>query len=317
MAKIYPDLFAPWMQEVVPKKNVLVQQGLVEVISSHPELSQSGEFFTRPIQEHIDNTGNTEQITTTTTLTLATLNDKQEQVAVSHQGKGWSEVELNNILRGANGLDQIASQVAGYWARQYQLFHVAAIKGATDALIATHEYDYTGIGDGRMDLKAVTGGKALLGETGEELDVLVVHTDVLYQLQVDGQIDYVNARTFADLILVEGDIPVFNGLRVVVNNTLCAPTTGVYPSYLVSSAAKPWWMGFQRQLRVETDRNILLGGGQDQVATYSDFAVTVKGMTWNVSVLNPEVTDLQTSTNWTQVGETENIKYTRVLTQIT
>lgn len=315
MAKVYPDLFSPFMQEQIPRKNNMLSSGIVQIISSHPQLTQSGEFFTMPIQKHMENIGDIERVTTTTTLTLNALDDFSEQVVVCHGGKAVKEEILNDILRGAEGLRQVAPQITEYWSNQYQDYVVSAIKGATDSDSAAREYDATGVGDGSLDLAAVNKGRELLGETGAELNALIVHSSVLYKLASDGPgIDYTVPETFGETVLTTGTIPVFNGMQVVVNDTLCAPTGSTYPSYLVSREAQPFWLGFQRSLRMLEDTNILLGGGQNQVAMYSDFAPHVKGFTFDVaSIKNPTKAQLETSTNWTKVGETENIKYVRVL----
>jgi len=315
MANVYPNLFSAFAQEAIATKNNMLSQGVVK-IEVNQQVSRSGQYFSIPTQDNLlsilsDATaieGPTTQITPTA------LSSYNENGLVAHIGEGIKEANLETLLKGDKGISRIYSQIAPYMMLQAQDFLISAINGVfATALSSSHTYDYSTTGDGKLSFDAMEiGSQAKLGEAFSELDAIIMHSKQLMDLKVAGAVDYVSAADFGANILYKGSIPVIGGKRVIVNDTLCAISSSKYPSYLV--AGQPFYLGYQNQLRIETQRKADIGGGTDEAYFYMDFVPHVFGVSFSGTITNPTKTTYSTGSNWTKVGEDKNIKVVKLLT---
>lgn len=312
MSKVYADAISPWVQELLPYKNNMISLGVVQVENNSP-LTAGSDHLKMPISSYLE-LGSLERITASTTLTPQTLSDKVEYATVVHRGDSFEEVEFNNILRGTNAIQQVSGQIAEVVARDIQTVFNSAIAGvfASATMPASKILDaQSELGGLDFDIIADASQQAF-GEQMQLVDAIMVHSAVLNKLKQKGMVTYLPAANFSANILTNGTIPTIDGKRILVNDTICAATSGVYPSYLVKG--QPFWLGYQRQLRIEQQRNILVGGGQDVVAFYVDYAPHIKGFSWDINTTNPTNASLADGTKWTLVADESAVGIAQILT---
>lgn len=316
MAVITPESFVPFVQEeLVIKKNMLnfgvVEQDTSSVVPSL--LQKGGDYVTKLFNENLQTIANAQKITATTTLTPTTTAHLQEAMVVVHRGDSYYDTEYQNTVSGLQQLKMLSTQITPIVLETIQTSLANVTKGAFASggpLYSTHRYDWTTKEDGYMSAKAlVTASQSILGEDLDTLDTLIVHSQVFADME--NSIISVPASDLGGKVLYQGLIPTYNGKRVLVNDTLCAATSSVYPSYL--SAGTPWYLTYQRNYRVLTDMDILYGGGENKIAWYVDYVPHLKGIHYGGSA-NPAESDLYTGTNWSKIYETRNIKLVRVET---
>ena len=137
--------------------------------------------------------------------------------------------------------------------------------------------------------------QALLGERGDELSVIAMHSNVAYYLRTVGALTFSTSAlaTGGDIVwggggigLTNTEVSYFMGLRVVVDDML-KPTVNdggadQYPVYLMGSGSVS--EGVQRDFFTEADRNIL--SKQDVMSWTHDYGFHVFGTTWENDVMS-------------------------------
>jgi len=149
-----------------------------------------------------------------------------------------------------------------------------------------------------LNVANVVGTKALLGERGDELDSIAMHSNVAYYLQQVGMLTFSTSALAASGAVTWGaggvgvratDVPFFAGLRVVIDDQLTYLTGGTsthavkYPVYLFKSGVVS--EGVQQDLRLAADRNIL--SMQDVLAVDYHYGYHINGTKWAAAGDNP------------------------------
>jgi hypothetical protein len=149
-----------------------------------------------------------------------------------------------------------------------------------------------------LNVANVVGTKVLLGERGDELDAIAMHSNVAYYLQQIGMLTFSTSAlsTGGSIVWGGGGVGVtqteaafFAGLRVVIDDQLVALTGGTathakkYPVYLFKTGVVS--EGIQQDLRLAADRNIL--SMQDVLAVDYHYGYHVTGTKWAAATDNP------------------------------
>jgi hypothetical protein len=163
----------------------------------------------------------------------------------------------------------------------------------------------------------VAEARAALGDQGEKLSVIAVHSKVFYDLVERRAIEYVTAseaRQTADSAMPDafagnlanayGDVtvPTYMGLRVIVSDDVNTNGTE-YASYLFTPGAMA--SGTQMGLVTETDRDIL--ALSDAMSVHWHNLYHPLGLSYKAGGVNPSRATLETVTNWEQIYETKNL----------
>ena len=149
--------------------------------------------------------------------------------------------------------------------------------------------------------------QALLGERGDDLTTIAMHSNVAYYLRTVGALTFSTSAlsTGGDIVwggggigLTQTEVSYFMGLRVIVDDML-KPTINdggadQYPVYLMGSGSVA--EGVQRDFFTEADRNIL--SKQDVMSWTHDYGFHVYGTSWTSASDNPLNTALETGSNW-------------------
>jgi hypothetical protein len=170
--------------------------------------------------------------------------------------------------------------------------------------------------------RQVAKARALLGDQGDKLVAVALHSAVYYDLVERKAIDYVTATearqtalgtaqdAFAGSIAGayggDNSVPTYMGLRVIVSDDL-APTSTNYPVYFFTQGAIA--SGEQMGMQTETDRDIL--AKSDAMSIDLHYVYHPVGAKWGVGTTNPTQAQLATIGNWTKVYETKNLGIVR------
>ena len=140
--------------------------------------------------------------------------------------------------------------------------------------------------------------KNLLGERGEEIDSIAMHSAVAYYLQQIGMLTFSTSALAAAGAVTWGaggvgvtqpEVATFAGLRVVIDDQLSSLAGGTathtvkYPIYMFKSGVIS--EGIQQDLRLAADRNIL--SMQDVIAVDYHYGYHITGTKWAAAGDNP------------------------------
>lgn len=220
------------------------------------------------------------------------------------RGCAFAADDLSVVQTGFDALANIRSQLATDMNRKITKKVLCQIEGIFGGALINHVIDRTG-----NDLTAtdIIGAKALLGERGDDMDILVVHPDVRYHLEemgmtvLEGQPGTPINYATSGLGVTSTQIGYFAGMRVISDSQVFKSTTGggggpVYACYVMKSGMIR--TGEQFGTKIETERNIL--SLQDSMTcTYSRIDHIV-GTSWVAGAYasDPENPDLEDPSNW-------------------
>ena len=155
----------------------------------------------------------------------------------------------------------------------------------------------------------VAEARSVLGERGDELDILVVHPSVAYYLYQVGMLTFSTSALSASGAVTWGgggvgvgarEVGEFAGMRVIVDSQVntVRPGTATHVSefrcYMLKSGTI--MEGVQSDLRVEAERNIM--SKQDVISVDYHTAYHVMGTKWSNAADNPTNAQLATAGNW-------------------
>ena len=197
----------------------------------------------------------------------------------------------------------------------------------TQQILTLHFFGLTidgGSGDSPTGLspRHVAKAKALLGDQGDKLAAVCVHSAIYYDLVERKMVDYVLATdgnggsatasggSIAGAYGGNDTVPTYCGLRVIVSDDVTTTGSGAskeYSTYFFTQGAVA--SGEQAGLTTETDRDIL--AKSDAMSIDLHYCYHPVGAKWAVTTTNPTPAQLQTVSNWSKVYETKNLGIVR------
>jgi hypothetical protein len=168
----------------------------------------------------------------------------------------------------------------------------------------------------------VAEARSLLGDQGDKLTAICMHSKVYYDLVERRAIDYVSTaeargttttQSGGSMVAAYGgevNVPTYMGLRVIVSDDVQTDGSGAtteYATYFFTQGAVA--SGEQLAMQTETDRDIL--AKSDAMSIDLHYCYHPVGAKWGVTTVNPTRAQLETITNWSKVYETKNIGIVR------
>lgn len=308
-----PEVWEPYVQQEMPYHVSLMQHGII-YNDPNPIFTQGDVFKRIPKMRNIETIGDMQVIDNATPLVAQELQSYTENGVIVRRGKMIQDNDLSRIISGKNALASVGGQMAEYNGRQLEKTFVSLIKGVfgVAAFATTHSVSSAA----SISAAAMIDAQALLGEASEQLTTIIVHSKVYAALLKQGLIAFVAAASFGERILLSGTLPTFLGMRILKNDVLCKPETTTpteYPTYFTGGT--PLYLGYQRGLRMETDRDITLADGVDILKWSMHYCPHPMGFTWDTTIQNPTDAQLANGANWA-VNETDpsKIKLVRLVT---
>lgn len=324
---IVPEIFTPYLIEATTQRDAFLSSGVVQPMAEL-DASEGGDFINVPFFS-ANLSGDFEVLTDSSSLTPGKITANKQVGVVLHRGRAFESRDLAALAAGADPMAAIATKVASYVANQRQKDLIKCLEGVfggltsnTGAAFIDLSFDKTG--QTALGPRQVAKARALLGDQGDKLTAVAMHSAVYYDLVERKAIDYITntearlstaatgasainaiAGSIASAYAGDNSVPSFMGMRVIVSDDL-APTSTNYPVYFFTAGAIA--SGEQMALRTETDRDIL--AKSDAMAIDLHYCYHPIGAKWG-TVVNPTQAQLATIGNWTKVYETKNIGIVR------
>lgn len=322
---IVPEIFSSYVDEAVTTRSAFLNSGAIQPL---PILNatEGGDYVNVPSWT-ANLTGDAEFLSDSTSLTPGKITAEKQICPVLHRGRAWEVRTLAALAAGDDPMAAIGRKVADYISHQQQKDVFSILKGIFGPLTS----NTTGaLKDLAIDSNTtavplspskVATARAALGDQGEKLSVIAMHSKVYYDLVERKSIDYVSndeARgggtvttspepafggSIAGAYTQDATVPYYMGMRVLVSDDVNNNGTQ-YASYLFTPGAMA--TGTQMGLVTETDRDIL--ALSDAMSVHWHNLYHMMGVSYKTAGgVNPSRTTLETVTNWEQIYETKNL----------
>lgn len=324
---IIPEIFTPYVIEQTTQRDAFLASGVVQPMAEL-NATEGGDYVNVPFWK-ANLSGDFEVLTDSSSLTPGKITADKQVGVILHRGRAFEARDLAALAAGSDPMAAIGAKVADYVANQRQKDLIKTLEGVFGALTGSDSPAFSAL---RFDTSGMTAlgprqvakARSLLGDQGDKLTVIAMHSAVFYDLVERRAVDYVTnteargggtvATTGIAPVIAgsiqnaygEISIPTYMGCRVIVSDDL-TPTSTNYPIYFFTQGAIA--SGEQLALRTETDRDIL--AKSDAMSIDLHYCYHPVGAKWGVGTVNPTQAQLATVGNWTKVYETKNIGIVR------
>lgn len=310
---IVPEVFAPYVINKSVEKSVMFDCGLV---TADPRIDlgtrNGGETVNMPYWNDIID-GDAEELSDKKSLTPANISAGQDIAVLQALGKAFSVNDLAGTLAGSDPAAAIGDRVAEFWARNMHKRVISTLTGIAGAASMSgnlHDISALTANSGaaaKLDKSSFADAVFLLGDVFGELSAVACHSLTYAKLYKDDLIDTVKGS--------DGQpFPTYQGKRVIVNDSLPIPSSGVYLTFLFGMGAFGYAEG-QPKVPVETGRAWL--AGRDELVSRRHFILHPRGIKWVGSAKvstgtdssgHPTSAELATSANWTRVYDSKQVR---------
>ena len=292
-------VFAAYMEAMLPEKIQLVRSGAVGI---NPRSDIIGEFsrhggktFKIPFYKEISQS-NAELLTANTNLTRRAMTTGVDIGVVCARGLVMSGEDIAAIFAGTDPVKEAARQMANFWARQLDTSLIKVLSGAIASESATYQLDKSAQ---EFSPDLLIDAADLLGDEGDSLSIVIMHSKVAHKLQKANILTYPNATDVgANHLLREGRI----GPRIVFVTDQAPVSSSVYSTFLLRPGAMSLY--YQKNLKLEANREPLLAGGTDDLVSTIHYVPHLNYLKWigTASGTTPTDVELATSGNWDSVA---------------
>ena len=326
---IIPEIFTPYVIEQTTQRDSFLASGVVAPMAEL-NATEGGDFVNVPFFS-ANLTGDFEVLSDSSSLTPSKISTDKQVGVILHRGRAFESRDLAALASGADPMAAIGQKIGAYIANQRQKDLLACLDGVFGSINANDSNSaFFGLtidsesGDTPAGLspKHVAKARSILGDQGDKLTAVCMHSKVYYDLVERKMVDYVLASdgnggsatasggTIAPAYGGDGTVPTYCGLRVIVSDDVSTTGSGAsteYSTYFFTQGAVA--SGEQAGLTTETDRDIL--AKSDAMAVDLHYCYHPVGSKWAVTTVNPTRTQLGTVANWSKVYETKNIGIVR------
>jgi hypothetical protein len=318
---IVPEVFTAYVDEAVTTRSAFINSGVIQPLAIL-NATEGGDYVQVPSWT-ANLSGDAEVLSDSSSLTPGKIGAEKQICPVLHRGRAWEVRTLSALAAGDDPMAAIGRKVAEYISHQQQKDIFAILKGVFGPLTSNTTGALKALAiDSNATAGVLSPGKvaearAALGDQGEKLSVIAMHSKVYYDLVERRAIEYVTAaeaRQTADSAMPDAfggnlanaygnvEVPTYMGLRVIVSDDVNNDGTN-YASYLFTPGAMA--SGTQSGLVTETDRDIL--ALSDAMSVHWHNLYHPLGMSYTAGGVNPSRATLETVGNWTQIYETKNL----------
>ena len=323
---IIPEVFTPYVLEQTTQRNDFLASGVVQPLAALNTSEEGGDFVNIPFWK-ANLSGDLEVLSDSTSLTPGKITADKQIGVVLHRGRAFEARDLASLAAGSDPMAAIGQKLGAYLANQQQADLLKSLEGVFGALTGGDSPAFDALrfdtsGATALGPRQVAKARALLGDQGDKLSVVAMHSACYYDLVERKAIDYVLASEISSGLTGDatqsvfagsvapafGDVrvPTFMGMRVVISDDI-TNSGGNYACYFFTPGAVA--SGEQAALRTETDRDIL--AKSDAMSVDMHYIYHPVGAKWAVTDANPNRSALATVGNWSKVYETKNIGIVR------
>jgi len=312
---IVPEVFNPYVIERTAELSALWTSGIVAGVEGvdlgDVNSQKGGKQVHMPFWQ--DLAGDDQLLDTTTNLTINPITAAQDIAVLNARALVYGAKDLVSALAGDDPMTAIGDLVADKWARRMQVSLISTLTGAFGALAAESTPKNT------LNISTLSGAAAyfdaevfidalgLLGDAEARLTAVMVHSATFRSMKKQNLIDFIpDSRG-------EVNIPTYQGKRVIIDDGMPV-SSGNYTTYLFGPGAIGYSEGTPK-VPSETDRNPLIGGGEEYMVSRRHFVLHPRGIAWNGTPAKdtPTNAELATAGNWDRVWETKNIRMVRLI----
>jgi len=221
------EVFARQMQAAFTHKLELLNSGAMLPL---PEelVSSNSTGYTVAIPRWNVLSGDSEQITTSSSPTVNNLTDIKDIGAWVEREKVWGADTMVSAIAGKDVTTAVASMIGEYWAKETHASMISTLTGTmTTALSSTHVYNAS---PNVISKSAVISARAKLGDNQDRLTLAIMNSSV-YNDALREQI--LTETPYADQVTQSGAVGFLLGAKTFQSDLLTA-TAGVYPTYLLA-----------------------------------------------------------------------------------
>jgi hypothetical protein len=324
---IIPEVFTPYVLEQTTQRDAFLASGVVQPLAELNS-SEGGDFINIPHWK-ANLSGDFEVLSDSSSLTPGKITADKQVGVILHRGRAFEARDLAALAAGADPMAAIGAKIADYVANQRQKDLLSCLGGVFGSVNTTSAsaafFDLTidgGSGDSPSVLspRHVAEARALLGDQGDKLTAMCVHSKVYYDLVERKAVDYIyDNNGAADSSADSGStanafgsvaVPTFMGLRLIVSDDVQTAGSGAsteYATYFFTQGAVA--SGEQMAMQTETDRDIL--AKSDAMSIDLHYCYHPVGAKWAVTTANPTRPQLETVANWSKVYELKNLGIVR------
>ena len=326
---IIPEVFTPYVIEQTTQRDAFLASGVVQPMTEL-NATEGGDFINVPFWK-ANLSGDFEVLSDSSSLTPGKITADKQVAAILHRGRAFEARDLAALAAGSDPMAAIGAKVADYVANQRQKDLLSCLQGVFGSLNANTSssafFDLcidseSGDTPTALSPRHVAEARAILGDQGDKLTAVAMHSKVYYDLVERRAIDYVSTAdargtsttqsggSMAAAYGGEVSVPTYMGLRVIVSddvNTAGSGGSTEYATYFFTQGAVA--SGEQMAMQTETDRDIL--AKSDAMSIDLHYVYHPIGAKWTVGTTNPTQAQLATVGNWSKVYETKNIGIVR------
>jgi len=326
---IIPEVFTPYVIEQTTQRDAFLASGVVQPLAEL-NATEGGDFVNVPFWK-ANLSGDFEVLSDSTSLTPGKISADKQISVVLHRGRAFEARDLAALAAGSDPMAAIGNKLGAYIAHQRQKDLLSTLSGVFGSINANDSNSAffnlcidseSGDTPTALSPKHVAKAKAILGDAGDKLTAVCIHSKVYYDLVERKLVDYVLASDTNATATASGGtiapayaagnntVPTYCGLRVIVSDDVATTGSGAsteYSSYFFTAGAIA--SGEQAGLTMETDRDIL--AKSDALAVDLHYTYHPVGSKWAVTTTNPTRAQLETVANWSKVYELKNIGIVR------
>jgi len=274
---IVPEIFTGYTQQLTEQKSRVIASGAAERNSTFDQfLNGGGLTFNVPsFQDLADDDDNVASDDPDQSSTPKKVQTSQEVQVRLSRNQSWKTMDLASALSGADPAEAVAQRVSTYWARRAQAAFLATVQGVfadnaaapagSEHVVDDMTNDISGLsfGDGITNFSAAAflDTTLTMGDSMEDLSLMMVHSVVFNRMQKLNLIDYILDAT--DQIR----IPTYLNREVIVDDSVPA-AGGIYETLLFGRGAIQLGMGAP-EVPTEVDRDPDSGNGSGSECLYS------------------------------------------------
>jgi len=306
---IVPDVFTPYVINRTAELSALWTSGIVAPV---PELDmgdvnsqQGGNKIQMPFWN--DLAGNDQILSTNTNLTVGNITSAKDVAVLNARALVYGAKDLVGPLAGSDPMTAIGDLYAAKWSRRMQAALISVLAGAFGALAAespdVNIYDISGLSGAAAvaDGEAVIDAMGMLGDAEGVLTAVAMHSNTERLFRKLNLIDYV-------LDSDNKPVAMYMGKRVIIDDGMPV-SSGVYTTYFFGPGAIGFGEGTPK-VPTETERNGLVGGGEEYLISRRHFTLHPRGIKWigTAAADTPTNAELATAGNWSRVYEAKQIR---------
>ena len=275
---IIPEIFTPYVIEQTTQRDSFLASGVVAPMAEL-NATEGGDFVNVPFFS-ANLSGDFEVLSDSSSLTPGKISTDKQVGVILHRGRAFESRDLAALAAGSDPMAAIGQKIGAYIANQRQKDLLACLDGvfgsinandSNSAFFALTIDSESGDTPTGLSPKHVAKARSILGDQGDKLTAVCMHSKVYYDLVERKMVDYVLASdgnggsatasggTIAPAYAGGNDtVPTYCGLRVIVSDDVSTTGSGSsteYSTYFFTAGAVA--SGEQAGLTTETDRDIL------------------------------------------------------------